>query len=332
MTPVTGAVTAVTLPVTAVTIGEHDRQRELPSHLMVAGGPTLTFYGVRGSTPCDGHAYERYGGSTSSVALECAGHAPVIFDLGTGVRAYGDVVAQRLLADLEANRAATPYTANVLLTHLHWDHIIGLPFFTPAFRPDARINIYGPRQMEGGLGDVFAEVMRPPFFPITPDQLGGDVNFLDVGNDQYALNGAKVLSRWVRHTDPALGFRVDLEGRSVTYISDHGPGCITDDPDDYVPPGVLELCDGVDVLIHDAQHTLEEYEVKRHFGHSSIEYAVQVGKEAGVKNLALFHHCPTHSDDAIDRILDYAQQLSAKVGGPNIIAAHEGMRIELDGA
>lgn len=297
---------------------------------MIRGGPALTFYGVRGSTPCDGHAYARYGGSTSSVALEAEGHAPVIFDLGTGVRTYGDVVTRRLLADLTANRASTPYVAHVLLTHLHWDHIIGLPFFMPAFRPDARIDVFGPRQPDGPLGQVFAGVMRPPYFPITPDQLGGDVVFRDTGDDVFACNGAKVTSRWVRHTDPALGFRVDLEGRSVTYISDHGPGCITDDPDDFVPRGVLELCDGVDVLIHDAQHTLEEYEAKRHFGHSSIEYAVHVAREAGVKNLVLFHHCPTHADDDIDRIARHAQDVSARVGGPEIVAAHEGMRIELD--
>jgi ribonuclease BN (tRNA processing enzyme) len=292
--------------------------------------PVVTFHGVRGSTPCDGQQYARYGGNTSSVALEAPGHAPVIFDLGTGVRAYGDVVSAKHAAELNANRAVSPYEAHVLLTHLHWDHIIGLPFFTPAFRPDARVAVHGPRQIEGPLADVFAGVMRPPYFPITPDQLGGDVSFVDVGNDEFALNGAKVRSRWVRHTDPALGFRVDLDGFSVTYISDHGPGCVPDDPDDYIPPGVFELCDGIDMLIHDAQHTLGEYDAKRHFGHSSIEYAVHVARESGVRRLVLFHHCPTHSDDDVDRILVHAQDLSARVDGPEIIAAHEGLRLELN--
>lgn len=297
---------------------------------MHLGAPTLTFHGVRGSTPCDGHNYSRYGGNTSSVALEAPGHVPTIFDLGTGVRTYGDIVTAKLASDLTANRALSPYEANVLLTHLHWDHVIGFPFFTPAFRPDARITVHGPRQIEGPLRDVFTGVMRPPYFPITPDQLGGDVSFIDIGNDEFALNGAKVRSRWVRHTDPALGFRVELEGASVTYISDHGPGCIADDPDDYVPPGVLELCDGVDVLIHDAQHTAAEYEAKRHFGHSSIEYAIHVAREAGAQRLVLFHHCPTHSDDDVDRILEHAQDLSARIDGPTIIAAYEGLRLELE--
>ena len=292
-------------------------------------GPHLTFYGVRGSTPCDGARYSRYGGNTSSVALEAPGHAPIVFDLGTGVREYGDVITTRQIAELEANVAHSPYLATVLLTHLHWDHIIGLPFFTPAFRPDAQIDVFGPAQADGPLGEVFAQVMRPPFFPITPSELGSDVNFHDVACDEFGIGSAKVRSRWVRHTDPALGFRVELEGRSVTYISDHGPGCVPDDPDDYVPNEVLELCDGVDVLIHDAQHTTAEYELKRHFGHSTIEYAVHVAREAGVRTLALFHHCPTHSDADIDRILDHARELSAASNGPEVVAAHEGMTMEL---
>jgi ribonuclease BN (tRNA processing enzyme) len=296
---------------------------------MDRGAGVLTFHGVRGSTPCGGDAFARYGGNTSSVALEVDGQPPIIFDLGTGVRGYGDLVTARSLTDLTANRAISPYTAHVLLTHLHWDHIIGLPFFTPAFRPDANIAVHGPRQPDGALGDVFAGVMRPPYFPITPAELGGDVSFVDVGDDVFALGGAKVLSRWVRHTDPALGFRVELDGRAVTYISDHGPGCVPDDPDDYVPPGVLELCDGVDVLIHDAQHTLAEYDAKRHFGHSSIEYAVHVAREAGVKRLVLFHHCPSHGDDDVDRILVHASEVAARCDGPDVVAAHEGLQIAL---
>ena len=289
-------------------------------------GPTVTFHGVRGSTPCDGAPYARYGGSTSSVVLERADRAPILFDLGTGIQTYGDAVAARLAA---AGPGAVPYEANVCLTHLHWDHITGLPFFMPAFRPDARITIHGPRQAEGPLDQVFTGVMRPPYFPITPAQMAGDVRFVDVGDDRFTVDGATVLSRWVRHTDPALGFRVDADGHSVTYISDHGPGCVPGDPDDYVPPAVLELCDGVDVLIHDAQHTLAEYEAKRHFGHSSIEYAVHVAAEAGVRTLVLFHHCPTHSDADLDRILEHARDLAARRDGPEVVASCQGMTLPL---
>jgi phosphoribosyl 1,2-cyclic phosphodiesterase len=296
----------------------------------VSGGVHLTFYGVRGSTPCDGARYQRYGGNTSCVALEADGHEPIVFDLDTGVREYGDVVTERFAEALIANRLSTPYRATVLLTHLHWDHIIGLPFFTPVFRPDAVVDIHAPRQETGPLAGVFKGVMQPPNFPITPEQLGGTVSFLDTDRDDFAVNGSKVRARWVRHTDPTLGYRVELEGSAVTYISDHGPGCNPDDADDYIPEDVLELCDGVDVLIHDAQHTSHEYESKRHFGHSTIEYAVHVAKEAGAKTLALYHHCPTHSDAAIDEILEHACDLSAEMNGPEIIATHEGMRLDLN--
>jgi ribonuclease BN (tRNA processing enzyme) len=157
--------------------------------------------------------------------------------------------------------------------------------------------------------------------------MGGSVNFLDTSTDDFAVNGAKVRSRWVRHTDPSLGYRVELEGVAVTYISDHGQGVVSGDADDYIPNEVLELCDGADVLIHDAQHTIPEYEMKRHFGHCSVDYAVQVAAEAAVRQLVLFHHCPSHSDDDLDRILDYARGVSAKRGGPEVIAAREGMQL-----
>jgi ribonuclease BN (tRNA processing enzyme) len=296
----------------------------------VTGRAQLTFYGVRGSTPCDAKRYERYGGNTSCVALEAPGHAPVIFDLGTGLREYGDVVTKRSRAELEANRASTPYLASVLLTHLHWDHIIGLPFFTPLFRPDATVDVYGPRQDAGPLGEVFTGVMRPPYFPITPAQLGGSLTFHDVGDDEYAVNGAKVRSRWVRHTDPTLGYRIELEGTSIAYISDHGPGCVATDADNYIPSGVLDLCDGVDVLMHDAQHTVAEYETKRHFGHSTIEYAVHVARESGVRRLVLFHHCPTHGDDAIDEMLEHARDLASDEPGLEVTAAAEGLVLAVE--
>jgi phosphoribosyl 1,2-cyclic phosphodiesterase len=260
------------------------------------------------------------------VSVEAEGHRPMIFDLGTGLREYGEAVTALANAELEANVAHTPYLATALLTHLHWDHIIGLPFFTPAFRPDASIDVHGPRQ-PGGLGPVFSDCMRPPFFPITPAQMGGDIHFLDTDADDFGVNGAKVRSRWVRHTDPTLGYRVELNGGSVTYISDHGQGCVPSDADDHVPDAVLELCDGVDVLIHDSQHTQTEFEVKRHFGHCTVDYAVRVAREAGARALVLFHHCPTHGDDDIDRMLDYARDVSSKTGGPDIIAAREGMRL-----
>jgi phosphoribosyl 1,2-cyclic phosphodiesterase len=287
----------------------------------VSGETQVTFWGVRGSTPCDGHQFDRYGGNTSCVQIGAPGHPPLIFDLGTGLRSYGEHLAET--GQLEG------YQAAVLLSHLHWDHIQGLPFFAPLAAGGGSVTVYGPSQPGGPLDEVFTGVMSPPYFPIRPDELRGDVAFQGVAADDFAVNGAKVRARFIRHTDPTLGFRVEIEGVSIAYLPDHGPGTVPDDPDFYVPEDVLELCDGVDLLIHDAQHTTEEYELKRSWGHCTIDYAVHVGREAGARTLALFHHCPSHGDDAVDEILRGARDLSARTGGPNVIAAADGLTVDV---
>jgi phosphoribosyl 1,2-cyclic phosphodiesterase len=282
----------------------------------VSGGVAITFHGVRGSTPCTGPEFERYGGHSSCVVLEADGQAPILFDLGTGLRRYG-LSCEGL------------FHGTALLSHLHWDHVQGLPFFLPLHYEGATLDVYGPRQADGPLGDVFAKMMCPPFFPIRPNDLPGEVRFHDTADDDFPVGLAKVRSRWVRHVGPTLGFRVESNGTSVAYLPDHGPGTIVTDADDYVPPGVLELCDGVDVLIHDAQHTLEEYEPKRHWGHCTVEYAVHVAHEAGVKHLVLFHHDPLHGDEDMDRIAGDAGELAASVGVPEITVARDGLELHL---
>ncbi len=277
----------------------------------------MTFHGVRGSTPCDGPQLARYGGSTSSVALESGDQPPILFDLGTGLRNYGTALAA-------AGRLAG-FQGSVLLSHLHWDHVQGLPFFVPLHWEDTILDVYGPRQSEGPLAEVFEGLMRPPYFPIRPDQLEGNLSFQDAGDDDFALHDAKVRSRWIRHVGPTLGYRVEWNGVTVAYLSDHGQGCGGGPSDEYVPDDVLELCDGVDLLIHDAQHTPEEFERKRHWGHCTVDYALHVAKEAGAHTLALFHHDPAHSDDDVDRLARVAQDRSAAIGGADVLAAAEGM-------
>jgi phosphoribosyl 1,2-cyclic phosphodiesterase len=285
------------------------------------GGSSVHFYGVRGSTPCDGPGIARYGGNTSCAVLEVAGHVPIVLDLGTGLRNYGQDL---VVAGLDEH-----YRAAVLLTHLHWDHIQGLPFFAPLASGDTRIDVFGPAQNEGLLGDVFTGVMRPPYFPIRPCDLPAEIVFHGVGHDEFRVGEARVRSSWVRHTDPALGFRVDVAGTSVAYISDHGQGCGPDLGRDHVPDEVLALCDGVDLLIHDAQHTPEEFAAKPHYGHCTVEYAVHVGHEAGARQVALFHHDPLHSDADVDRLLLMARDVSARRGGPEVVAAQEGVDLVL---
>jgi phosphoribosyl 1,2-cyclic phosphodiesterase len=272
----------------------------------------VTFYGVRGSTPCDAPEQARYGGNTACVALESAGETPIVFDLGTGLRYFG----ARQPTD-------GSFRGVVLLSHLHWDHVQGLPFFVPIDRPGARLDVYGPEQEEGPLGEVFTGIMRPPYFPVTPYELRGTIEFHDCGDCDFEVDGRRVRSRWVRHNGPTLGWRVDWNGHSVTYISDHGQGVKPEDADDHVPRRIRELCDGVDLLIHDAQYSPEEFEERRHFGHCTVQYAVHVARESGAKMLALFHHDPYHDDEAVDRLLDDAR---AEAGDDvEVIAAHEGL-------
>jgi phosphoribosyl 1,2-cyclic phosphodiesterase len=282
----------------------------------VSGGITVTFFGVRGSTPCTGPDFERYGGHSSCVVLEGEGQPPILLDMGTGLRPYGMTVDG-------------DFHGSALLSHLHWDHMQGLPFFVPLNRPGSSLDVYGPRQTDGPLGDVFAQMMRPPFFPIRPVDLPADIRFHDTGEDDFPVGLAKVRSRWVRHVGNTLGFRVEWNGASVAYIPDHGPGTVVTDADDYIPPAILELCDGVDLLIHDAQHTTEEYEPKRHWGHCTVEYALHVAREAGVHSLVLFHHDPLHGDDAMDRIASAARDRAAEMGIPELIVARDRLQLHL---
>jgi len=284
----------------------------------MSGGITVTFHGVRGSTPCDDPGLARYGGNTSCVVIDAPDHDPIVLDLGTGLRSYG--------ADLVAAGRGDGWHGHALLSHLHWDHVQGLPFFTPLHHPDGSMDIHGPAHPEGPLAVVFERFMGPPFFPIRPSELPSRIAFHDVEPGRFALGDAKVAAARVRHTGPTLGFRVELADTVVVYIPDHGPGCSTEDPEDHVPADVIDLCAGADLLIHDAQHTVEEYPAKRHWGHSTVDYAVEVARRSGVRALALFHHDPTHCDASVDRNEAHARAIVAGAQEScTVLAAREGL-------
>ena len=247
---------------------------------LMSGGMNVTFYGVRGSTPCDDPALARYGGNTSCAVIEIPGADPIILDLGTGLRTYGD--------SLIASGNAGEWRGSVLLTHLHWDHVQGFPFFKPLHQLGSEVDIYGPDHGEAPLSEMVGRFMGPPYFPITPAELGASVRFHDVSPGSFRIGDAVVTALAVRHTGPTLAFRVDCGDVSVVYMPDHGPGCCALDDDDFVPQDVIDLCNGADLLIHDAQHTLAEYPEKRHWGHSSANYAVKVALSGRVRSLALF--------------------------------------------
>ena len=270
----------------------------------------VTFFGVRGSTPCHGDDTRRYGGNTSCVGLGVDGEDPIVFDLGTGLRYCGDRVP-----------ASGPFHGTCLLTHMHWDHVQGLPFFVPVLREDAHLDIYAPAQEDGrSVREVFESIIKPPMFPVSLNELKGSFAFHDIADDDFELGGLTVKSRLVPHVGNTLGFRVSCNGFSVVYIPDHQ---MPADGSMGLSTAVRELCEGADLLIHDAQYTPAEFETKNNWGHCTVDFAVWVAAECHVKRLALFHHDPTRSDGAVDALLEQARHAGAQAG-VEVFAAHEG--------
>jgi phosphoribosyl 1,2-cyclic phosphodiesterase len=260
----------------------------------------------------------RYGGNTACVAVEVGDEAPIVLDLGTGLRPLGHALEERY-------GLGNPVEVTAFLTHLHWDHIIGLPFCTPLLREGGKMDVYGPPQDGGSLHDIIDRVVKPPFFPVQVKEIQGKIEFYEVTDDVVAVGTAKVTVRRVPHVGTTLGFRIEAGNSTVAFVSDHQA------PDDrgVVDPAVLELCDGADLVIHDAQYTEEEYRAKATWGHSTVSYAVHVAAQAGARRLALFHHDPRHTDDDIDRMLADAQATDDARRLDAVLAAREGLAIDL---
>jgi phosphoribosyl 1,2-cyclic phosphodiesterase len=249
------------------------------------------------------------------VSLAVPAHDPIMFDLGTGARYFG-----------MACPADRPFHGTCLLTHLHMDHTQGLPFFGPLLRHGGVLDLYGPAQEDGRtVREVFDGMIYPPLFPVGIDAFPGTLRCHDLGDQEFMIGDIRVMSRFIPHVGPTLGYRVEWNGISVAYLSDHqqpydgGMG---------VSDGALQLVSGADLLIHDAQYTPEEFPAKYNWGHCTVDYAVWLAGHAGAKRLMLFHHDPSRSDDAVDEL----QRMAAKVGeesGVEVLAAHEGLVLEL---
>ena len=276
----------------------------------------VTFFGVRGSTPCNGDDIARYGGNTSCVAVSVPGEPPLFFDLGTGARYFGSTLPQD-----------GTFRGTCLLSHLHWDHTQGLPFFTPLLHEGAQLDVYAPAQEDGRtVASVITDVIRPPLFPVTIDQLPGTVRFHDVADDEFSIGSIKVMSRLVPHVGPTLGYRIESGGRSVAYISDHQQPY---DGSFSVSDGASELVEGVDLLIHDSQYTSSEFAQKSTWGHCTIDYAIWLARHCNVGRLALFHHDPSRTDLALDEVQRCAV-LAGGTLGVEVFAASEGLIVEID--
>ena len=285
-------------------------------------GPVdVTFFGTRGSCPCAGESYATFGGNTSCVLVETGGEQPIILDAGTGLRALGAWLRPQLAAH------GRPLHAHVFLTHLHYDHLLGLPFFSPLEDPGALVEVFGPTQATGSLRTIVDEIVKPPFFPVTITDFRGELRMADVPPTPISIEDAVVTSASVPHTGTTIGFRVEARGRSVVYIPDHQA------PLDraQVADSVLGLCEGADLLIHDAQYDEAEFASKSDWGHSTVAYAVHVAATAGVRSLALFHHDPSHDDERLRTLEQMAATLPGADELESVFAAREGVTVHLGG-
>jgi phosphoribosyl 1,2-cyclic phosphodiesterase len=238
-----------------------------------------------------------------------------VFDMGTGIRYFG---------------AGQPHDGSFrgtcLLTHLHFDHTQGMPFFTPMLMPGAELDVYAPAQDDGrSVHEVFHAMIHPPLFPISLAQFPGEFRFHDVTDQTFQVGEATVMSRVIPHVGTTLGFRIDWHGRSVAYLSDHQQPF---DGTMRASDNALELADGVDLLIHDAQYTPDEFAKKYNWGHCTTEYAVWFAAAAGAKRLALFHHDPTRHDRAVDELARQAAD-DGRALGVDVFAAREAQTVDL---
>ncbi|HEX9494635.1 MAG TPA: MBL fold metallo-hydrolase [Candidatus Limnocylindria bacterium] len=271
----------------------------------------IRFWGTRGSIPTPGQRTVRYGGNTACVEIRDASDHLLVLDAGTGLRELG------LKLD-----GASPLIVDLLLSHLHWDHIQGIPFFRPAYDPKSRLRLYGPTQHRP-LKELLGLGMDDPFFPVDLDGLPVhlEVHEIESGSKRkigpYDVSAAKIF-----HPAPALAYRIEADGKSLVYATD------TEDPFSGQANPVVELARGADALIHDGQFLDSDF--KPGWGHSTVASAIDVASRARAKRLILYHHDPDRTDDALDEIAIEAQgEADRRGGGLRVIVAREGAEVEI---
>ena len=285
----------------------------------------LKFWGVRGSIPTPGPETVYYGGNTPCVELR-VGSEIIILDAGTGIRPLGRA--------LTAEFGKQPICLSVLITHTHWDHIQGFPFFTPAYDPQNRITLVGFEGARQGVRGALSSQMESPYFPITMYQLPGDISIQEVHGKDSKVGSVPVRAQFLNHPGACTGYRLSTPAGDVAYLPDvelcrRLPG----DP----PPAaaeqdhkVIEFVRDSEVLILDSQYTAAEYQQHIGWGHSCFEDSVAVALKAGVKRLFLFHHDSDHADAEVSQILERARQIAVRGGSPLLIeAAREGFELVL---
>ena len=292
----------------------------------------LRFWGTRGSIAAPGPGTNHFGGNTSCIELVTSAGERVIFDCGTGARVLGN----HLMA-----QANGPISASILLTHTHWDHIQGFPFFAPLFAPGNHFDVYGPEKCHLSLHDVLSGQMEHHYFPVELDQLAARINYKDLVEGTHEIAGLTIDAQPMNHPSPTLGYRIRGEGAKVCYLSDHEPfaenvwrdGAEPGRIESILDPGDrrhAEFMKGADVLVHEAQYTPEEYPSKRHWGHSTFAYVVELAASAGVRRLYLTHHDPSHDDVFVEQIEQRARKLARELKSDlEVFCAYEGCEVTI---
>ncbi|MDF1615710.1 MBL fold metallo-hydrolase [Desulfurivibrio dismutans] len=302
----------------------------------------LKFWGVRGSVPCPGAETVRYGGNTACLEIRFPelDDRLLIIDAGSGLRSLGN---QMMAKDFVQG----PIDASIFLTHTHWDHIMGFPFFVPIYVPGNKLTIYGPVSYEEDtLQGIVGGQLTYRYFPVREAELAADINYVELKEGRLDLgDGITLVTRYLNHPVLCLGYRIEFGGRVLCTAYDTEPyrNLFVTDPAD---PGYdaemaregeevaadqnrlqQDFFAGADLLIHDSQYTEKEYRVgKLGWGHSSFEHAIAVARRAEVKRLALFHHDPERTDDQLDQL---AADYCGGQEGPDIFMAREGMEVEI---
>ena len=266
---------------------------------------SITFWGTRGSIPTPGPRTVRYGGNTPCLTIDDDHGHRLILDAGSGIRALG----KQRTRDADA-----PQNLVVLLSHTHWDHIQGIPFFGPLYAAGNSIRILGPRSVNAALGATLRSQMAPAVFPVPLSAIGSALEVDEITSPELSLPGFLVRTVPLRHPAPTLGFRIQGTGGgpSVSYLTDNelaGPSAAT------ARPHLVRFLHGTDTLIHDAMYFEAEVGRREGWGHSSAVQATRLALEAEVRRLVLFHHDPDHDDTDLDRLLDEAMQCRESLGG-----------------
>src|SRR5438094_238318 len=296
-------------------------------HVTTAGGSVyVRFWGTRGSIAAPGEHTARYGGNTSCTEVRGADGTMIVLDCGTGARELGLHLTQTL---------KPPVHLHLFIGHTHWDHIQGFPFFVPAFIPGVELNVYAPLGFQQSLEEAMAGQMEYSYFPVKLRDLRSRIHFTELEEGFFRVGDVLVETQYLNHTAPTIAYRMTNGGASLAYVTDHEQFWHAEDGAHHHPGDQRHIAfmRGADLVIHDAQYTEEEYGQRIGWGHSTMEYATDVARAAGVKRLALFHHDPTHDDPFMERFEGAARARAAALGGGlDVFAAREGMELELAGS